>query len=251
MNSADAHCKIRLVVYTDDTLLAAGALGVFSASGKFDLVMADADVSGLIPIAEEVRPNIILLEMNPDLTLGFISAIRSKLPSARLVIWGRNFSDQLLCQARELGVAGVLRRGGPGDQLIQDLLRIAGGTSVFEAGAVAHSTRIALTPRESQLVALLVQGVRNKEIAACLGISEGTVRVYLSKLFVKIGARDRFEVAVMGLKNSFCGHANWDGKDAFMTEGDEDRARPVLRSLVLVEPKRRRNYQGLSMAAGA
>jgi hypothetical protein len=91
-------------------------------------------------------------------------------------------------------------------------------------------------------VSLLVQGLKNKEIAACIGITEGTVRIYLSKLFAKIGARDRFELAVFGLKNEFCGQAAWDGRDSFVTKTDEDRARPVLRSLMLVEPQRRRGY---------
>jgi DNA-binding CsgD family transcriptional regulator len=106
----------------------------------------------------------------------------------------------------------------------------------------AHSKTVDLTNRESQLVTLLAQGLKNKEIASCLGITEGTVRIYLSRLFAKIGARDRFEVAVFGLKNAYCGHASWDGQNAFVTESDADRARPVLRSLVLVEPQRRRGY---------
>jgi DNA-binding CsgD family transcriptional regulator len=105
-----------------------------------------------------------------------------------------------------------------------------------------HSKTVELTNRESQLVSLLAQGLKNKEIAACLGITEGTVRIYLSRLFAKIGARDRFEVAVFGLKNAYCGQATWDGQNAFVTENDEERARPLLKSLVLVEPQRRRGY---------
>src|SRR6202012_699960 len=91
-----------------------------------------------------------------------------------------------------------------------------------------HSRTVTLTRRESQLVTLLTQGLKNKEIATCIGISEGTVRIYLSKLFAKIGARDCFEVAVFGLMNAHCGQASWDGRGEFVTEGDEDRARPVL-----------------------
>ncbi len=67
---------------------------------------------------------------------------------------------------------------------------------------------------------------------------------------MKIGARDRFEVAVFGLKNAYCGQAPWDGRNGFVTDADEGRARPFLRSLVLVEPGRRRGYVRQSKAVG-
>jgi len=50
-------------------------------------------------------------------------------------------------------------------------------------------------------LALLVQGLKNKEIAAALNISEGTVKAYLTTLFEKVGAKDRFELALFGMKN--------------------------------------------------
>jgi len=61
---------------------------------------------------------------------------------------------------------------------------------------------VTLTPRESQLVTLLSGGLKNKEIAAELGLTVGTVKVYLAHLFHKSGAKDRFELAVQGIKNS-------------------------------------------------
>jgi DNA-binding CsgD family transcriptional regulator len=60
---------------------------------------------------------------------------------------------------------------------------------------------IQLSRRESQLVALVSSGLRNREIADTLGISEGTVKVYLSRLFLKVGAKDRFELALYGTRN--------------------------------------------------
>jgi DNA-binding CsgD family transcriptional regulator len=58
-----------------------------------------------------------------------------------------------------------------------------------------------LSKRQSELVGLLTQGLKNKEIASALGISEGTVKAYLTTLYEKVGARDRFELALFGLKN--------------------------------------------------
>jgi len=55
--------------------------------------------------------------------------------------------------------------------------------------------------RRRDLITLLAQGLKNKEIATALGLSEGTVKVYLSKLFLKLGVKDRFELALVSLRN--------------------------------------------------
>jgi DNA-binding NarL/FixJ family response regulator len=60
---------------------------------------------------------------------------------------------------------------------------------------------VRLSPRERQLVGLLTQGLRNKEIAWRMRITEGTAKVYLSRLFEKTGANDRFELAMYVLQN--------------------------------------------------
>jgi DNA-binding NarL/FixJ family response regulator len=179
-----------------------------------------------------------------------LAALRKAAPQARLILWGRSFSEELRHHALQLGMGGFIPRGGSREDFVKNLLIAVSGEATGGSPRPAHSKTVSLTKRESQLVTLLTQGMRNKEIATCIGITEGTVRIYLSKLFAKIGARDRFEVAVFGLKNEYCGQASWDGEDAFVTEGDEARARPLLKSLVLVEPQRRRGYGTRAKASG-
>ena len=232
--------SLRLVLYTDDTLLALGALTVLSTLPQFDVFAAEPELFSLVPSVEKAGADVILLDFTSEMTLGLISALRKAAPDARLILWGRSFSAELRYQATEIGVAGFLARSLTQDQFITSLIAISGGSEVAAAQKPAHSKTVSLTNRESQLVTLLAQGLKNKEIAACIGITEGTVRIYLSKLFAKIGARDRFEVAVFGLKNAYCGQASWDGQNGFVTESDAGRAQPILRSLVLVEPERRR-----------
>jgi len=230
--------RIRVVIYTDQPLLADGALALLSASPMFEPRVADPDLSRLAPLVELEQPDLVLVDLTPEITVGLLGFLHSVAPSARLILWGRRFSEELRAQGAEVGVAGFIHQALPNDQFLSSLGTIAGGGEIFAAACPARSIRVDLTPRESQLVALLAQGLRNKEIGSCLGITEGTVRVYLSKLFIKVGARDRLELAVFGLKNAFCGQSSWDGRDAFVTENDEGRARPVLRSLVLVKPAR-------------
>jgi DNA-binding NarL/FixJ family response regulator len=252
----DVKCSpAHLVLYTDDSLLALGASTVLSSLPQFRVLTAEPALSSLVPFIEQVCPDVILVDLTPEITLGLISALRIAAPAARLILWGRTFSEELRYQARQIGVAGFLQRGGSTEIFVQNLANLAGDNLLVtpkpdHTSEPDHSRTVSLTKRESQLVTLLAQGLKNKEIAACIGITEGTVRIYLSKLFAKIGARDRFEVAVFGLKNSFCGQASWDGRDGFVTESDEGRAKPVLRSLVLVEPQRRRGYVRRAVAVG-
>ena len=70
--------------------------------------------------------------------------------------------------------------------------------------ALLTARPINLTRRESRLVKVVSRGLKNKEIATELGISEGTVKVYLSKLFEKVGAKDRFELALIGVRQLQC-----------------------------------------------
>jgi DNA-binding NarL/FixJ family response regulator len=239
------------IAYTDDTVLACGAESVLSSIDGCRPMLASPEISELLPLLQKLQPHVVLVDLTPQVTFGLLSALHTAVPDSRIILWGRTFSEELLNQARDLGICGLLQRNCTRQEFIDGIRNVARGEQAFVQPAPKNATKVFLTRRESQLVALLVQGLRNKEIATCLGITTGTVRIYMSKLFVKIGARDRFEVAVFGMKNAYCGEAAWDGQNAFVTECDDDRARPAMRSLVLVEPKRRRAYAPVAKASGA
>jgi DNA-binding NarL/FixJ family response regulator len=136
--------------------------------------------------------------------------MQRQVPSARIVLWVRNISTELAYQAMEHGVRGILRRTQATDTFPKCLRMVAEGGLWFEETLKTSFTSmrtVSLTRRESQLVSLLSQGLKNKEIASTLFISEGTVKVYLSRLFHKLGVKDRFELALFGLKNMPIGEA--------------------------------------------
>jgi DNA-binding CsgD family transcriptional regulator len=86
------------------------------------------------------------------------------------------------------------------------LERVAAGELWVEktlSNKLLSTKRVALTPRERQLVVLIAQGLKNKEIAHRLGVSEGTVKVYLGRLFSKTGVSDRRELALFAQRNHF------------------------------------------------
>ena len=103
-----------------------------------------------------------------------------------------------------VGIHGILKKTVSEQMFLKCLQTVSNGEVWLDRSLTMTllTTRpIKLAKREGQLIALLAQGLKNKEIATALGVSEGTVKVYLSRLFEKVGAKDRFELALYGLKN--------------------------------------------------
>jgi len=158
---------------------------------------------------EQPEPDILLIDLTSDVTFSILSELKKASLNAKIVLWVHSISTELALQAMALGVRGILRKTLPSELLIKCLQRVNEGEFWFEKAltdSFLSAKRIALTKREGQLVSLLSQGLKNKEIASMLLISEGTVKVYLSRLFQKVGVKDRFELALYGLKNLTTGH---------------------------------------------
>jgi DNA-binding NarL/FixJ family response regulator len=102
----------------------------------------------------------------------------------------------------EYGVRGIVQRNAQPEQLVESLRKVVAGElqigfGTARDGAQPHR-KVSLTPREREIVSLLRQGMRNKQIAGEMGITEGTVKIYLFRLFHKLGVRNRFELARCG-----------------------------------------------------
>jgi two-component system, NarL family, nitrate/nitrite response regulator NarL len=122
----------------------------------------------------------------------------------RICLFVPDLAPEFMYQLREAGIAAIISTHRSGQDLISSLRSVADGQFFFDSLLFEQDERsesVRLSPREAQLVELLTRGLKNKEIATQLGITEGTVKVYLSKLFQKVGAKDRFELALSGLKN--------------------------------------------------
>src|ERR1700721_1475245 len=101
------------------------------------------------------------------------------------------------------GSAELVQRNVLPDQLVDSLRKVVAGELQIGFGAAEDGAqprrKVSLTPREREIVALLRQGLRNKQIAGEMGITEGTVKIYLFRLFHKLGVRNRFDLARCGI----------------------------------------------------
>jgi DNA-binding NarL/FixJ family response regulator len=148
--------------------------------------------------------NIILLELAPSINSAVIRRICSVAPKAPVVLWTGMASAEFLSQAIESGARGIIGKESAVDLLAECLGDVAAGKSWIDRDVsrrLASLDTIKLTPRQRQLMGLLAQGLRNKEIGWSLGVTESTIKVYLSHLFVKTGVSSRLELALLALKN--------------------------------------------------
>ena len=238
---------VRVLLFTDEPVLARGFTGVVSAVPGFETAAVCQSLSELREAVSKATPEVLLIDLTPDVTFGILTQLQREFPTCRLVLWVRTISTEMAYQAMELGVRGVLRKTLAPELLIKCLTKICEGELWFDKSLTASflsAKMVALTRRESQLVALLSQGLKNKEIAATLQISEGTVKVYLSRLFQKVGVKDRFELALYGLRNlqNMAGEAAGDAASSQPRSIGRPRT-PTnaqwLRSLVMEKPLER------------
>ncbi len=229
----------RILLYSDEPILAKGLESVLRQVEDFELLPTCTTVAGVVDQVAHGGPDLVLMDLTHEITFAVLSEMKHSMMTCRIVLWVNTISTELAFQAMGLGVRGILRKTLPTDLQVKCLQKVQAGELWFEKALTDSflcARRVALTQREGQLVSLLSQGLKNKEIATTLMISEGTVKVYLSRLFQKVGVKDRFELALFGLKNLTTGQLPVGEKGQRVPAG----AMPGLRSLVLDRPAEQR-----------
>jgi DNA-binding NarL/FixJ family response regulator len=230
----------RVLLYSDEPILAKGLDSVLRQIEGFELLPTSNTLASLMEQITQGAPDLVLMDLTAEITFAVLSDMKHAMNRSRIVLWVNSISTELAFQAMGLGVRGILRKTLPTELQVKCLQKVQAGELWFEKALTDSflcARRVALTQREGQLVSLLSQGLKNKEIATTLMISEGTVKVYLSRLFQKVGVKDRFELALFGLKNLTTGQLPVGEKGQRLSAS----AMPGLRSLVLdrpIEPQR-------------
>jgi two-component system nitrate/nitrite response regulator NarL len=216
---------VHVVIYSDQPILAAGLESLIADDPVLKLNACCSNISMLKEHLANRNADLAVVDLTPQITSTTLKQIQSLAPHCKIILWTSSLAPDFALQALTIGVRGVLRKTLPLEAHRQCLHRVHAGGLWFEKSltdSFRFTKRVALSPRESQLVTLLSRGLKNKEISAELGISEGTVKVYLSHLFQKSGARDRFDLALQGLKN-------------FSLAGMSTEGRSSLRSMLMDE----------------
>lgn len=233
----------RVALFTDEPVLATGFTATLAAAPGLELISVVQDPERFLAVLQQAQPDIAVIDLIPEITFSLLAQIHREAPDCRLVLWARAISMELAYQVMELGVRGILKKTLPPELVVKCLTKVAEGELWFDKSLTASfltARTVTLTNRESQLVMLLAQGLKNKEIAHALNISEGTVKVYLSRLFQKVGVKDRFELALYGLRNLQNLQALGAAPPDLLPASAPGRSRTIryqpLRTLVLERP---------------
>lgn len=192
---------LRVAVLSDE-LVAVEGLRALLAPEEFEVTSIPANDNTAAAVAS-VQPAVILLDSDSGFSPALVADLASALPGSSVLLWTRQGSVQMAHQAMQLGVRGILSKTLRPELVARSLRAVAGGELWFERGLTQRlfdADTVQLTRREAQLLLLVSQGLSNKEIARLLGLSEGTVKFYLSRLFRKMRVSDRLELALYGLR---------------------------------------------------
>jgi two-component system nitrate/nitrite response regulator NarL len=196
---------ISLTAYTSEPLNSIALEVLFRSSEDISLLPVASDVTNLLSQVRSLKPQVVLLAVDTSVDWGLLNKLREESPDIKVVLWLHEITPELAYQAIECGVRGILRKSLAPEMIVKCVRKVHAGELWFEKALTQtflSGRTIKVSKREGELITLVTQGLKNKEIATVMGITEGTVKVYLSRLFGKIGARDRFELALIGLRNA-------------------------------------------------
>jgi two-component system nitrate/nitrite response regulator NarP len=193
----------RILVFTNQPIVAAGFRQLLAASG-LQLAAVCGHSEQLRDYFNATQPEMAVLDVAPLPQFEVVLDLRRGYPQCKMVLWAEKLFLELAFRAMECGVHGILSSTLAPDLLVTSLHKIARGELEFHFPAAGARPlgfkRMALSRRERELLALVCQGLKNKEIATMMAITEGSVKVYLNRLFKRLGVKDRFELALYGLE---------------------------------------------------
>jgi two-component system nitrate/nitrite response regulator NarL len=159
-------------------------------------------------------PDILLLDKSfgAQAVQAWLEELRRMPLSCSVVVWGTTVSEAEALRLLQYGVKGIVRKTAPPEAVLACLRAVASGATWMEetlfrehAGRERYA-RSELTAREQQVLELVEQGLKNREIARELGIRPGTVKIHLKHIFEKTGVRGRIGLAISGMREKGCLH---------------------------------------------
>jgi two-component system, NarL family, nitrate/nitrite response regulator NarL len=211
---SDDTPNIKIVMIDDHAVLRMGLKMLIESKPGFEVVGESGSPTEATGIVAQTQPDIILLDIDLGSASGveLIPRIRSMAPQARIIILTGLRDTELHMRAVRLGAMGLVLKEKADEFLLTAIERVHAG-EVWLSRAVIGSVFAelldegspeevdpdaqlidSLTAREREVIALLSEGLRNKQIGERLFISETTVRHHLSSVFSKLGVSSRFEL---------------------------------------------------------
>ncbi len=208
--------KIRILIADDHPIFRDGLKKLLSLESDLQVIGEAQNGQQAVEMVDKLQPDILLLDLKmPGLNgVAALEQLQNKLKTTRVIVLTASDEEHEIVQVMKLGTSGVVRKQTATELLIKSIRTVAGGEIWLDnrltAAVMRSFSEPTPTPRETQpktllsgrereIVALVSQGYRNKEIAEKMFISEQTVKNHLHNIFDKLGVSDRLELALYAI----------------------------------------------------
>jgi DNA-binding NarL/FixJ family response regulator len=210
--------RIRVLIADDQGMVREGLSVLLNAQPDIEVAGTAADGVDAVSIAAELRPDVVLMDVRMPVRNGLeatrmiVSQAAEGVQVPKVLILTTFDLDEYVYEALRAGASGFLLKDASGRQLAEAVRVVAAGDALLSpsvtrrlieafarAGPPRGPTRERvewLTERETEVLALVAQGLSNAEIAAHLVVAEQTVKTHVSRILAKLGLRDRTQAVV-------------------------------------------------------
>jgi len=202
---ADARL-IRILAVDDHPLVRGGISGLVAGQADMKLVGEASNGREAIQHFREHRPDVTLMDLQmPEMNgVDAMIAILGEFPEARIIVLTTYTGDAQVMRALKAGARAYLLKNTLHKELLETIRAVYAGKKTISPEAsfqlAEHATDEMLTPAEVRVLRLIAGGNANKEIAAQLSVSEETVKGQVRNILSKLGASDRTDAAMIGIK---------------------------------------------------
>ncbi len=216
-NRESGRGGITVVIADDHPMVREGLRSMLDADG-IEIIGEAANGTEAVAAVQQLNPDVVLMDVRmPDMDgLTATEIVKEGSPETSVIVITSYESKDYLRRAIEVGAAGYLLKGMSRESLIDAIRLVRGGGSLIDARLLSELLRElgvegsrfqgvegaleALTPREQEVLQLLVRGLTNKEIAAEMHYSVGTVKNVVQRVIEKLGVSDRTQAAVYAVR---------------------------------------------------
>jgi len=206
----------RLIIVDDYELVRAGLRKLLTGQPGLEVVGEAANGREALALCQRLHPDLALIDVRmPEMDgLATCRAIKQECPATSVILITVHENLDYLLEALRVGTAGYLFKDVTQSELISAVRQVLRGESILDKELMmrlfkrlasqssnqADSSLIGLSPREREVLELLVQGQTNREIAEHLFLSVSTVKIHVEHIFAKLNVSDRTQAAVRAIE---------------------------------------------------
>lgn len=200
---------VRIVIVDDHPIVLQGLQQLLGHEADFDVVGACRSADEAVAAIQSLSPDLVVLDLRMQGGSGIDAMRRAGRGTWRTVVLTAAITDDEIAQVIDAGATGIVLKESSPAALIDCIRQVHDGKRwidpemlgrgverVLRRDKARPAPEFSLTPREREIVRLVAEGLRNREIASRLSISEGTVKIHLHNVYDKLGVDGRLELVL-------------------------------------------------------